>query len=59
LNDSNVVDFIKEEKGGNNIIEENKNKINEEKDKNGLSCFRNSIFNLASNIYLLFELNNI
>ena len=59
LNDSNVVDFIKEEKGGNNIIEENKNKINEEKDKNSLSCFRNSIFNLASNIYLLFELNNI
>ena len=60
LNDSKVVDFIKGGKEENNIKEEeNKNRINEEKDKNEVSCFRNTIFNLSSNIYLLFELNNI
>ena len=60
LNDSKVVDFIMGGKEENNIKEEeNKNRINEEKDKNEVSCFRNTIFNLSSNIYLLFELNNI
>ena len=64
LNNSNVIDFIKGGKAqNNNKIEEedNKNIIIEENDKNekSLSCFRNTIFNLASNIYLLFELNNI
>ena len=59
LNNSNIVDFIKGEKEENNIEDkENKNKIDDEKGKNGFSCFRNSIFNLASNTYLLFELNN-
>ena len=61
FNDSKVLEFIKEGKSNNNVIEEeedNKNKINENKE-NSLSCFRNTVFNLASNIYLLFELNNI
>ena len=59
--DSNFINFIKDKKD-NNIIEEeeNNNKINEikENNENKISCFRNTIFNLASNIYLLFELNN-
>ena len=61
FNNQNFVEFIKGKKleKDNNIEEDNKNKINEDKDKdNSLSYFRNSIFNLASNIYLLFELNS-
>ena len=62
FNDSKFFDFIKE---GNNIINDNnfknnQNKINDINDRSEdrLSCYRNAIFNLASNIYLLFELNN-
>ena len=62
FNDPNIISYIKDKKYNDNNIEneENKNKINEIKENNDnkLSCFRNSIFNLASNIYLLFELNN-
>ena len=62
LNDSKVLEFIKERKSkNNNIIEEEEDNKNNKIENNGnhLSCLRNTIFNLASNIYLLFELNNI
>ena len=65
LNDQKIVDFIKEGKEDkDNKIEENEdnkneiNIINEDKDKNNISCFRNTIFNLSDNIYLWFDLNN-
>ena len=60
FNNHSFVDFIKEnllEKENNIENNDNKNQINENKD-NDLACFRNSIFNLANNIYLLFELNS-
>ena len=65
LKDSKFVDFIAEEKNKNKINEnkindeDNQNKINEIKDRSEdkISCYKNAIFNLASNVYLLFELN--
>jgi len=64
FNDYNFIDFIKEEnmnKNNNNINDEDdQNKINDINigSEGRLSYFRNAIFNLASNVYLLFELNN-
>ena len=64
LNDYNFIDFLKEEnmnKYDNNINDEDDQyKINEINvgNEGRLSYFRNAIFNLASNVYLLFELNN-
>ena len=64
LNDSKCIDFITEGKNkkNENIIndENDENKINQINDKKEekISCFKNAIFNLATNVYLLFELNN-
>ena len=55
LNDSNAIEFIKEGKENDNNEEDNKNII---KEVDKISYFKNSIFNLSSNIYLLFELNS-
>ena len=60
LNDKKVVEFLEDKKS------ENENKINEEENENKINIindnsfcsFKNTIFNLASNIYLLFEINN-
>ena len=64
LNDSKCIDFItegKNQKNENIINDENdQNKINQinGKKEEKISCFKNAIFNLATNVYLLFELNN-
>ena len=61
FNDSKFIDYIHEINNNKNetIIndKEKQNKINDGNEQK-ISCFKNAIFNLASNIYLLFDLNN-
>ena len=67
FNDIYFLDFIKSIKEGrdnkeiiNDNSKENLNIININKDdKNNISFYKNSIFNLASNIYLLYDINDL
>lgn len=55
FNDPKFVDFISQQKNENKINDnsnENKNIIN---DKNNKSLYKNAIFNLSNNIYLIFS----
>jgi len=55
LNDPKFIDFLSQQKNENKINDnsnEDKNKINDNKSK---SLYKNAVFNLSNNIYLLFN----